>query len=248
MTAAAAAAADSGAATRATPLKQQQQQAGAAVEAAIASMAAAVQRGDFAAAEAAGAAAPVHLALPRAALTGLRPLSEGAQACVFRAHLAPARLLSTVLHGGEESTGAAAAGPEGSLEVALKRPRIRETADLERFRREVALLAALAHPHIVRLLGARLLPPGAWPGGGWDAVDGGSGCRGGRLAAPVCQSGPPVLCCLAGLSRRAPAADRRPPLLSPPPSSQQTTRRCWRWRRPTRRRRCTARAGARPGR
>ncbi|PRW58969.1 kinase and PP2C-like domain-containing [Chlorella sorokiniana] len=119
-------------------------------------MAAAVQCGDFAAAEAAGAAAPANLALPRGCLSGLQPISEGAQASVYAAQLAPARLVATTEG---SSSGLKAAEAQGSLAVAVKKPRIRETADLERFRREVALLAQLRHPHIVRLLGARLLPP-----------------------------------------------------------------------------------------
>ncbi|KAI7839657.1 hypothetical protein COHA_006466 [Chlorella ohadii] len=129
---------------------------GATVEAAISAMAAAVQRGDFAGAEAAGAAAPANLALPRSCLSGLRPISEGAQAGVYAAQLAPARLVAS-LEGGSGELDAEEL--EGSLAVAVKKPRIRETADLERFRREVALLAQLRHPHIVHLLGARLLPP-----------------------------------------------------------------------------------------
>jgi hypothetical protein len=134
-------------------------------------MAVAVQRGDFAAAEAIGAAAPVHLALPREALSNFRPLAEGAQAAVYCAQLAPACLVSSLLHDGELSSAASSASGSSigsdnssdgaSLEVAVKRPRVREPADLHRFRREAALLAQLRHPHIVRLLGARLLPPGA---------------------------------------------------------------------------------------
>lgn len=98
---------------------------GAAVAAAISAMAAAVQCGNFAAAEAAGAAAPAHLALPRGCLSGLRPISEGAQASVYAAQLAPARLVAAA-----ESDGGSLhpTDPEGSLAVAVKKPRIRETA------------------------------------------------------------------------------------------------------------------------
>ncbi len=98
---------------------------GAAVEAAISAMAAAVQRGDFAGAEAAGAAAPANLALPRSCLSGLRPISEGAQAGVYAAQLAPARLVAS-LEGGSGELDAEEL--EGSLAVAVKKPRIRETA------------------------------------------------------------------------------------------------------------------------
>lgn len=137
---------------------------------AIASMATAVQRGDFAAAEAVGAGAPVNLALPRAALRNRRPLSHGAQAAVFAAELCPARLVATVDGGSSsddgERHGSGMAG-DGCLAVAIKKAVIRESADLDRFRREAALLAQLRqHPHVAHLLGARLLPPGTWAGDG----------------------------------------------------------------------------------
>lgn len=45
--------------------------------------------------------------------------------------------------------------------VAIKRVAIRTSADLDSFRQEVSLMAAAAHPHIVPLLAARALPPGA---------------------------------------------------------------------------------------
>ncbi|KAL4860264.1 Protein kinase and PP2C-like domain-containing protein [Chlorella vulgaris] len=98
------------------------------VGAAIAAMATAVQCGDFAGAEALGAAAPLHLALPKHAVLNLRPLSVGAQAAVFTADLAPdcAHLLPGL--------ALPASHTGGGLTV--------------------------AHPHLVRLLGARLLPPG----------------------------------------------------------------------------------------
>lgn len=58
--------------------------------AAVAAMGAAIKAGDFSAAEAAGAVAPVNLAWPKDALQNLRPLSDGAQAAVFAADVAPA--------------------------------------------------------------------------------------------------------------------------------------------------------------
>ncbi|KAI3439126.1 hypothetical protein D9Q98_001534 [Chlorella vulgaris] len=124
------------------------------VGAAIAAMATAVQCGDFAGAEALGAAAPLHLALPKHAVLNLQPLSLGAQAAVFTADLAPdcAHLLPGL--------ALPASHTGGGLTVAVKRAHIRDSADLHRFRREAALLAQLQHPHLVRLLGARLLPPG----------------------------------------------------------------------------------------
>ncbi|KAL4434456.1 hypothetical protein ABPG75_000897 [Micractinium tetrahymenae] len=128
-----------------------------AVADAIAAMAAAVQRGDFAAAEEAGSAAPVNLSLPRASLRCQRPLSAGAQAAVYSAELYPARLVACPSHAPPHAQHPAGSG---GLPVAIKRAVIRESADLDRFRREAALLAALRHhPHMARLLGARLLPP-----------------------------------------------------------------------------------------
>eukprot|EP00887_Chlorella_sp_A99_P004465 scaffold30.g4465.t1 len=106
----------------------------------IDSMAAAVQAGAFAQAERLGREAPVNLAIPKAAIRLGAPIAETAQASVSRGELAPA---------------------DGGMPrpVAVKRPRIRETLDLERCRREVALLAELRHPNIVGLVGARLIPP-----------------------------------------------------------------------------------------
>ncbi len=125
---------------------------------AIAAMAAAVQHGDFAAAESAGAAAAVNLALPRTALRGRRPLSAGAQATVYAAELCPARLVGCPGGGAQDAQHPAG---DSCLPVAVKRAVIRESADLDRLRREAALLAALRHhPHVALLLGARLLPPG----------------------------------------------------------------------------------------
>ncbi len=46
--------------------------------------------------------------------------------------------------------------------VAVKRPRITTAADLERFRRELCVLARLTHPHIIELLAAKAMPPGGW--------------------------------------------------------------------------------------
>lgn len=108
----------------------------------LVAMAAAVQAGDFAAAETIGAAAALPLSIPKASLQQGAQLSEGAQATVYAARYTPA-------------------GASSPVDVAVKRPRIRESADLERFRAEVGLLATLRHPGLVTLLGARMLPPGA---------------------------------------------------------------------------------------
>lgn len=136
---------------------QEQEHQPLVLDGTIADMAAAVQRGDFAAAEAAGGSAALPLSLPRGCLSGLAPIFEGAQASVYSAQLRPASLLAV----GAPNVSSSGGGGTDSLAVAVKKPRIRETADLERFRREVALLGRLRHAHIVCLLGARLLPPGA---------------------------------------------------------------------------------------
>lgn len=44
-------------------------------------------------------------------------------------------------------------------EVAIKKPVLRNSKDLERFRTEIKILSTLSHPNIVSLLGARMLPP-----------------------------------------------------------------------------------------
>lgn len=147
------------------------------VPTALAAMAAAVQAGDFAQAEALGAAAFFPLALPKHTLRLGAALSEGAQATVYHAQYTPPST-SSAAH-----TVAGSGGGE-AMPVAVKRPRIRETADLERFRREVGLLAQLQHPGLVRLLGARMLPPGE---AGQSALRGGAG-REGWLAGVHCWS------------------------------------------------------------
>lgn len=107
-----------------------------AVAEAIAQMATAVQKGDFALAEALGAAAPFPLSIPHASLRLGPPIAEGAQATVRAAELV---------------------GHDGP--VAVKKGMIREHSDLVRLRREVIFLAEMQHPHIVQLIGARMLPP-----------------------------------------------------------------------------------------
>jgi len=111
----------------------------------IALMATAVQAGEFSRAEALGRAAPVLLSIPKASLKLGRTISEGAQAIVYEA-----MLFSEDGHNG---------GNENSRLVAVKRVRIRQSEDLVRFRQEVDLLSRVQHPNVVRLIGARLLPP-----------------------------------------------------------------------------------------
>ncbi|GAB4815737.1 hypothetical protein N2152v2_002783 [Parachlorella kessleri] len=157
--------------------QQQQQQRGSDVPAAIAAMAAAVQRGDFLVADELGRQASYPLSLPKAALRFLRPLSEGAQATVYEGSLLldalPAEVQGSMCSSRSSTPGSSQQGmhhplgaqsmrdePSGhSVAVAVKKPRIRESADLDRFRAEVGLLARLQHPGLVRLVGARLLPP-----------------------------------------------------------------------------------------
>jgi hypothetical protein len=49
------------------------------------------------------------------------------------------------------------------MPIAVKRARISTSRDLDSFRTEVMLLARLAHPSIITLIGAHLLPPGDHP-------------------------------------------------------------------------------------
>lgn len=182
-----------------------------AVADSIAAMATAVQRGDFAAAEQAGTAAPVNLALPRTALRGRQPLSSGAQAAVYAAELCPAHLVACV---GAAASQGQHPGGDSCLPVAVKRAVIRESADLDRLRCEAVLLAALRHhPHVACLLGARLLPPGgsqgispirargAGLGGGWRMRRQGGGTLQrhasgglGPSLAVLCRCPPRLLC------------------------------------------------------
>ena len=75
----------------------------------------------------------------------------------------PLGLGKEALKFGEEiASGATSTVHRGTAEgrpAALKRLRISSRDDLERFRKEVAFLAELAHPRIVGILGARALPP-----------------------------------------------------------------------------------------
>jgi serine/threonine protein phosphatase PrpC/tRNA A-37 threonylcarbamoyl transferase component Bud32 len=99
-------------------------------------MSAAVKVGDFEKAETLGARAPFPLSVSKAAIASGAPISQGAQAMVKEAIV------------------------EGYGKVAIKRAIIRESEDLLRFRKEVVLLSMVdGHPHIVKMFGARLLPP-----------------------------------------------------------------------------------------
>ena len=167
-------------------------------------MAAAVQRGDFAGAEARGAAAPFPLALPRSRLRRGEAIAEGAQAAVYRGELleqggcacagGSGALQPALAAAAEGGGGGGGGGPSPTWRpVAIKRPAIREPQDLQRFRREVALLARLRHPRVVGLVGARLLPPGEAPRP--------SAAAAGRPAPPPASHSPP--CSLRRRPRRA---------------------------------------------
>jgi len=81
-----------------------------------------------------------------------REIASGATSTVFEATLRP-----------PAPAGGGAPAPPAPERVAVKRVRIGTDADLERFRREVAVLGLLGagdgHPGVVRLRGARALPP-----------------------------------------------------------------------------------------
>eukprot|EP00884_Botryococcus_braunii_P020880 jgi/Botrbrau1/7476/Bobra.0095s0014.1 len=67
-----------------------------------------------------------------------------------------------LVYGAEVAKGAQSivyGGTYNGREVAIKVARIRTSKDLEAFRTEVTLLVKLAHPGIVSLIGARMLPP-----------------------------------------------------------------------------------------
>lgn len=47
----------------------------------------------------------------------------------------------------------------GDQDVAIKKFRIATSADLERYRSELLILSRLNHPNVVKLVGAKCLPP-----------------------------------------------------------------------------------------
>jgi serine/threonine protein kinase len=99
----------------------------------------AIKTGNFTEAESIGNSSlpSLSLAIPRSHLSLHTVISQGAQATVFQA----------TLH-------------HNPVSIAVKRAYIREPNDLTRFYQEAIFLAHLSsHPHIVTMLGARLLPP-----------------------------------------------------------------------------------------
>jgi serine/threonine protein kinase len=84
-------------------------------------------------------------------------------ACCGNAYTIPLAVPGPSLVSGPElGTGSESvirAGQLNGTPVAIKKAVIRNTADLDRFRREVSLLCSLSHTNIVPLLAARVLPP-----------------------------------------------------------------------------------------
>ena len=93
-----------------------------------------VRKGDFLGAAELGNAQETKLAVPKTEAVARDVLGRGTESTIFAADYQGAN-------------------------VALKKMTIRCTADLERFRKEVALLNSLNHAHVVPLLAARVLPP-----------------------------------------------------------------------------------------
>lgn len=100
-------------------------------------MATFVRAGDFHEAEAVGMNPdnPIPFSIPKNRLQLGPIISEGAQAVVREAQLSE------------------------QVKVAVKKAIIRQSSDLVRFRKEVALLTTCKHPNIVEILAARMLPP-----------------------------------------------------------------------------------------
>ncbi|GMH40224.1 hypothetical protein BSKO_08128 [Bryopsis sp. KO-2023] len=101
---------------------------------ALGTMESLVKRGDIAQADCVGNDAAVPLSLPVNAVDQLEEISQGAESRVF-------------------------GGTLGTFPVAVKKPVIRNTMDLDRFRQEIKILSVLDHDNVVPLLGARMLPP-----------------------------------------------------------------------------------------
>lgn len=106
------------------------------IEAALERMAAAVRKGEFDEARAIGShpSLPVPLVVASTCLEVGEQVSEGSEGTVHRGQLS-------------------------GTPVAVKRPRISRTADLERFRNELRALSKLNHPGVVKLLTAHVVPP-----------------------------------------------------------------------------------------
>jgi hypothetical protein len=104
------------------------------VQSALQTMADLIRKGDMAAAAESGSQATVQLAIPTQQIAKREIIGRGSESTIYAAQY----------QGGE---------------VAYKKYIIRCSADLERYRKELALLGSLKHKHIVPLLGGRALPP-----------------------------------------------------------------------------------------
>lgn len=149
------------------------------VAVAIEQMAAEVKRGEFTTAESIGNSAAYPLAISKELLVYQTPIYEGGQALVYEGVLdtraiAPDSKAAAVVQEYKQQTttmdlddgntnginGNTTLSNTRRIPVAIKRAKIRESDDLERFREEIRILAQIArHPGIVTLIGARLLPP-----------------------------------------------------------------------------------------
>ncbi|KAF6258184.1 phosphatase 2C-like domain-containing protein [Scenedesmus sp. NREL 46B-D3] len=125
------------------------------VEDALLLMQQAVRKGQLQEAAAIGATAAVPLSIRLENLSLLGEIASGAEATVLYATLNSSSSSSS------DATPPAGTPTHGSSsDVAVKRFKMHHSDDLNRFRRELRILASLAgHPNIVPLLGARALPP-----------------------------------------------------------------------------------------
>jgi hypothetical protein len=97
-------------------------------------MAALVRVGDFKAAARVGRAAHVNLAVEPSDIVFGDPLAAGSESTIY-----------ATIYNGEDAV--------------IKVVTMRSTHDLHRYRKEMAILSTLRDPNIIRLVGARALPP-----------------------------------------------------------------------------------------
>lgn len=93
-----------------------------------------VRRGEMTAASHVGYQADIPLSIMKNEIENWKSLSQGAESHVYMGLMADAQ-------------------------VAVKKPIIRNSGDLVRFRQELMMLHTLKHENIMPLLGARMLPP-----------------------------------------------------------------------------------------
>jgi hypothetical protein len=100
----------------------------------LAEMSRLIKQGDIQAACELGNQHTPPLAVPKAAVKAHELLGTGSESTIHAAEL-------------------------DGVEAAYKRYKIRNAADLERYRKELALLLSLRHQHVVPVLAARAIPP-----------------------------------------------------------------------------------------